>query len=340
MWALWYDGKQVTRHDEIADTHHKIVAFGQDEDGEIAYIHYDTHGTIHQLERNPQRRSDAFPTKLSATGLYKDLAKRELADGIYPYHTISKQWLDGAETSNLIALPAQSKVISKVETRTDKDGNVKAEYTTQWPKDAVLVRTISFDLGRDQAMPAVERPSVLSHPWPAEREIKTIETQVLHFDGADWNAYSYRWNDAGTDAELVPAGGAEQTLTLKDHREPSGQKKYSWRFASRAECLRCHNPWCGGALGFQPVQLDHQVFRDKQAMELNPKRKRSLTDQLLALQLFNSTFVEQSTIQLVPCYNEGFSQSMIGLAPTCTPTAPTATAKMPAARSICGSMRN
>ena len=30
IWALWHDGKQVTRHEEIADTHHKIIAFGQD----------------------------------------------------------------------------------------------------------------------------------------------------------------------------------------------------------------------------------------------------------------------------------------------------------------------
>ena len=62
-------------------------------------------------------------------------------------------------------------------------------------------------------------------------------------DGEAWNAYSYRWNDAGTDAELVPAEGAERKLRAAPDRHAlgGGSREYTWRYQSRAECLRCHS---------------------------------------------------------------------------------------------------
>ena len=90
---------------------------------------------------------------------------------------------------------------------------------------------------------------------PAQRT-KPVETQLLHFDGRDWNAYSYRWNEAGTDAELVPTGGAEVTLRVAaDPNALGSSRDYTWRFQSRAECLRCHNTRTTGALAFTPAQL-------------------------------------------------------------------------------------
>ena len=82
-----------------------------------------------------------------------------------------------------------------------------------------------------------------------------METQLLHQSGDGWQAYSYRWNEAGTDAELVPAGGAVGEWTLRDARETGGVRTESWRFASRAECLRCHNTWAGPPLAFNFEQL-------------------------------------------------------------------------------------
>jgi putative heme-binding domain-containing protein len=85
---------------------------------------------------------------------------------------------------------------------------------------------------------------------------RKIETQLLHFDGLQWGAYSYRWNDAQTDAELVPARGAESTLEIKDAAAPGGIRRQKWRHFSRAECLRCHNLWNNFAPGFSAIQLD------------------------------------------------------------------------------------
>jgi mono/diheme cytochrome c family protein len=137
-------------------------------------------------------------------------------------------WSDFAESERWIALPD----FSSIETR---------ERPWRFPTNAVLARTLSLEMERGK---------------PESR--KRIETQLLHFKGDGWGAYSYRWNSDQTDAELVPAEGRQEILTVKDSAEPGGARLQPWRFTSRAECLRCHNPWCGTALGFQPEQIGPQ----------------------------------------------------------------------------------
>ena len=60
-------------------------------------------------------------------------------------------------------------------------------FRMHFPKDAVLVRTLSLGGRR-------------------------LETQILHFDGVDWRAYTFAWRDDQTDADLVPADGAEKEV--------------------------------------------------------------------------------------------------------------------------------
>jgi len=88
---------------------------------------------------------------------------------------------------------------------------------------------------------------------------RRIETQLLHFSGRDWHAYTYRWNDAQTDADLVGPEGDSTLFDVRDPGAPGGQRSLPWRFHSTAECLRCHNDETGRALGFIPGNLD--VFR-------------------------------------------------------------------------------
>ncbi len=209
IWALWHDGKQVTRREEIADTPHKIVTFGQSEDGELYWINWGNDTTIHRLVPNPAiGKPSQFPRKLSDTGLFKDTVAQSPAAGVLPFEIAEPMWQDGATATRFLALPEGKSITS------DKGLVV-------WPTGSVLARTIT---------------------WPATQQ--RIETQVLHFDGDSWNGYSYRWNDQGTDAELVAADGAEFNV-----------QKQPWRIHGRAECARCHNNWSGFAIGFQPDQL-------------------------------------------------------------------------------------
>ena len=110
-----------------------------------------------------------------------------------------------------------------------------------FPTEAVLAKTISMEM--DYGKPSSKR---------------RLETQILHFDGDRLVRLHLRWNDAQTDAELVPAGGAENGA---GHRRSGGSgraRKQTWRFPSRGQCLICHNGWAGPLLGFTPEQLNRQ----------------------------------------------------------------------------------
>jgi putative heme-binding domain-containing protein len=89
---------------------------------------------------------------------------------------------------------------------------------------------------------------------------RKIETQIMHFNGLQWGAYSYKWNDAGTDAELVGPKGEEIDLQVKDASAPRGARRQTWKIFSRAECLRCHTIWNNFTPGFTGAQLHRDVL--------------------------------------------------------------------------------
>lgn len=220
IWALWHDGRVITRHDEIADTPHKIVTFGRSDDGELYYIHWGNPTSIHRLIPNPQAsQPSAFPRRLSETGVFADTRRQTPAPGVYEFGVAEPMWQDGHAAQRFIALPGDASIETQINRR--KDGSI-GSVKVIWPQDAVLARTIS----------ASNQPG------------RRIETQLLHFDGETWNGYSYRWNADNGDAELVGVNGGEETVAGS-----------TYRFHSRAECSRCHTPWAGFTLGFQPQQL-------------------------------------------------------------------------------------
>jgi len=88
------------------------------------------------------------------------------------------------------------------------------------PKDMVLAKTLS--LGS-----------------------RKVETQVLHFDGRDWQGYTYAWDDEQKDAVLVGPGGAEKTIAGR-----------SWTFPARAACAGCHTvSWARYLVSFNDAQI-------------------------------------------------------------------------------------
>lgn len=68
---------------------------------------------------------------------------------------------------------------------------------------------------------------------------RRLETRVMVHERRGWAGYAYRWNDAQTDAELV-------TTTTTDD---------GWIYPAGADCLRCHTPGYGHALGLRTRQL-------------------------------------------------------------------------------------
>jgi len=289
IWAFWHDGKQVTRREEIADTHHKIIAFGQDADGELLYLDYSLQGALYELQRNKVEKGEKFPTKLSDTGLFRDVAKQIPAAGVYPFVVSHPMWRDGAKSQNWIALPGTSTTETLVKTRRDSSGAVQADYKLKWPVDSVLAKTLVMPVwnGRDRF--DFDRP---------------IETQILHFNGEAWNGYTYRWKDDASDADLVPSQGDERIFgTQRDYR-PSSPWKTTWRFHSRAECMRCHNSWCDVTLGFNAAQLKEMYFDSHfDKLDLPKFASQSQVDCLAALGLIDGRFPQQNATRVSADYN-------------------------------------
>src|SRR5262249_18390449 len=86
---------------------------------------------------------------------------------------------------------------------------------------------------------------------------RRLETQILHHhESGIWRGYTYAWNDEQTDATLVPAGGADPGVTVKDAKAPGGSPRPTRPFPRRTEWLTRHNPWGGPPLAFTMEQLN------------------------------------------------------------------------------------
>ncbi|MEZ6080680.1 MAG: PQQ-dependent sugar dehydrogenase [Pirellulaceae bacterium] len=224
MWAASFDGDRVREMIELTKPSVRISSFGQDNAGELYFLDYDN-GTIHTLERNEAGAKNAgFPTKLSQTGLFASVSDHTPAVGVVPFQPIVRQWQDGATTEHWAAFPELTSATLYPEGKMIPGITDWHRFRVHFPKDSTLLKTISLRGRR-------------------------IETQLLHFDGVEWRGYSFAWNDDQTDAELVPADGAEREL-------PGEQQKPLWQFHSRSQCLLCHNGWAETALAFRPEQLN------------------------------------------------------------------------------------
>ncbi len=243
IWSAKSNGIEEPKLTDIVAPSVRVVAFGEDNAGELYFLDYDN-GTIRSLEKNLKPAIDPakFPKALSETGLVADAGKNLPAKGVYPFKPVAKQWQDFATSQHWVALPGTS-AVTDYEGKKPLPGAVSwLNYRYHFPKDAVLVKTLSLDTERGE---------------PSTR--KRIETQVLHFDGEDWHPYTYAWRDDQTDADLVPADGGEKTIRVIDPTAKGGVRDQTWTFTSRAQCLTCHNQWAETALAFNPDQLNREI---------------------------------------------------------------------------------
>jgi len=239
LWGTRFDGDKVVWHKELAQGTQRIVAFAEDHAGELYFVNYDEVGTIHQLvpnEKAQEHRAD-FPRKLSETGLFSSVKEHKPAPGVVPFSINAGQWIDDASAERLVALPGGA-AVRLFDNPIPIPGGFYSGAVF-FPEGGVLAKTITLELERG-------KPSSRRH----------LETQILHFDGEFWHGYTYRWNEAQTDADLVPAGGMDQRYTILDPRAPGGKRSQNWHFAGRGECMTCHNPWAGNALAFTVAQLN------------------------------------------------------------------------------------
>ncbi|MFM8252919.1 MAG: PQQ-dependent sugar dehydrogenase [Planctomycetota bacterium] len=259
IWAARWDeaSKSCGPRRDLVEPAVRLVAFAEDANGELLLLDYDA-GTIHELVKNEAvTATTEFPRKLSESGLFTSTADHEVAPGVVPFSVNVPQWSDGAEAQRYIALPDKS----TVKILPQKTGIPGSMFSSSFvfPANSVLLKTISLQGRR-------------------------LESQLLHFDGQSWRGYSYAWNEAQDDAELVEAVGRDQPLG--DNTQPQ-----TWHYASRVECARCHNQWAEYALAFQIGQLN----RDEHGPPVHDNQLRRLS-QLKVIELPGVTTTDEKPL--------------------------------------------
>ncbi len=200
LWGTRFNGDKIVSHKELAQGNQRVVAFGVDQHNELYFLNHDVAGTIHELVPNEAAKDfrPTFPRRLSETGLFASVKNHLPAPGVIPFSINAEMWTDHAMAERLVALPGTATATLYDSSVPIRDGGF---YSGQvfLPKDGVLAKTLSLEM--EAGNPLTRR---------------RLETQILHFDASGWHAYTFAWNDQQTDATLVPAAGAERTLTVKD----------------------------------------------------------------------------------------------------------------------------
>src|SRR5260370_10471813 len=217
FWALRNKGDQLISNDELCATSLKPVSFTEDNNGEILIVDYN--GGLYTFVTNSAPAANAaFPQRLSETGVFSETASLKPAPGVEPYLINAEMWSDSARADRLLGVPGEGTII------TENGRATIAGRMWDFPSNTVVCKTLTLEM--EQGNPASRR---------------RVETQLLHFGGQSWNAYTFRWNEAQTDAELVPKQGANEVFRVKYSGAPGGLREIAWRYDGRAECHRCHN---------------------------------------------------------------------------------------------------
>jgi|GEM_PF-3155984 len=206
-----------TKEEITSFTPGQLATFGQDHDGEIYLGGLGNNVKLYTLQSSGT--GGQAPQFLSQTGAFKNVQTLEPEDGVIPYDMVEPFWSDGAEKFRWLAIPNDGSHNTAAE-------QIQYSENGNWgfPKGAALIK--HFELGG-----------------------KRLETR-FEVRGDD-NAYyylTYKWNSAGTDAELLD-GSLDETITV-------GGVSQVWHYPSRSECQSCHQQAAGSVLGLKTRYLN------------------------------------------------------------------------------------
>ncbi len=188
-------------------------SFGEDHDGELYTTGLAT-GALYKLV--PGSGGGTLPATLSATGLFSDTVTLTPNPGLIPYALNAPFWSDGSRKRRWFGIPNGSRI------------GFSATGAWTFPVGTVTVKQFDITLARGAT--------------------RRLETRVFIHQTNGWQGYTYRWNEAGSDALLLETGASE-TLDAA-----GGSQTYE--YPSRAACLSCHTAASGYVLGIRSAQLN------------------------------------------------------------------------------------
>jgi hypothetical protein len=172
---------------------------------------------------------------LSATGCMDSRQPTALAPVVIPYEVNSPLWSDGADKARGFVLPPGGKIHVKNCAAAPAECPVGPADDGKWvfPVGTVMVKSFAFDG-------------------------KLVETRLfVHLDAATWVGYGYKWNEAQTEAIIVPSDGQEVSFD-------TGSRLVDWHYPSRDNCMSCHFVTAGSTLGPETKQLNRPVLGGNQ----------------------------------------------------------------------------
>lgn len=220
VYALRHDnGQQATGNVALGSVPNPS-SFGEDAAGEVYATAYD--GFIYRLEANPDTPGTAaFPQKLSETGLFTDTAALTPTSGLIEYEINAPFWSDGTRKRRWFGIPANTAIVFSPGEKYDL------------PVGSATVK--HFEITRPDG------------------STRRLETRVFLRYADGWQGYTYQWNAAGSDADLLGDSKTE-TLTVRNADGSTGTQQYE--YPSRSACLNCHTQAAGVPLGVRTAQLN------------------------------------------------------------------------------------
>lgn len=184
---------------------------------------------------------------LSATGCVNMGDPSKPAPGLIPYSVRSPLWSDAADKHRFIHVPDGQKIkvldcsTQSADCTADSLGGEDGHWEV--PPGTVLVKNFAI-------------------------EGKLIETRlVMRRSMTRWQFYGYEWNDAGTDAALLP-----DDTDGKD--KPVGAGTQVWHYPGRQQCPQCHTAGAGFTLGPSTAQLNTDFAYEAGSMNQLEKFKQ------------------------------------------------------------------
>ena len=194
--------------------------------------------------------TDALPIcKLSLTGCMDPAKITSFNARAVPYEVNSPLWSDNAAKERAFVLPNAGKIHIK-DCRADAGATNLAECTSptgipsgpadtgKWvfPVGTVMIKNFVFD-GK-----LVETRLLM--------RVDAATAGIIQ-NGSDWVGYNYAWNEAQTEATLVP--NARTGVTFD-----TGKQKVNWNYPSFTDCIGCHTP-AVGTIGPETDQMNRTV---------------------------------------------------------------------------------
>ncbi|MDC0325301.1 PQQ-dependent sugar dehydrogenase [bacterium] len=230
IWAMRHEGNRQTAWFNLARDS-GIAGFGIDpRQGDILLADHNAN-RIMRLVASDETPNVTFPPTLADTGAFKDLSNLMPQPGIEPYEINTPFWSDHSIKKRWFLIPG-----------TEASIGFQRGGSWTFPEGSIWIKHFDLEMVRGE-------PS----------SVRRLETRFLvkHEDGI--YGLTYRWDDSQENAFLVEEAGFEETFNIQVGEETIEQV---WRYPSRSECLACHTPSAGLALGFNTAQLNRSVLRD------------------------------------------------------------------------------